>query len=127
MYKFLFLAGLLPVLALASCSDEGTTSISDVSLGPETGTITQARGAMVAQRVCAPCHGSDFSGAELAGTTCPSLTVVRLYSLDEFDTLLLEGTDPQGDPVNRLMSDSRGLSVQDRHALYEYLHWFYAQ
>ncbi len=123
----LFVVPLL-LVALSACSgSDRAGGMQTGPLEPEQVVVVASRGAVIAKNLCASCHGADFAGGTASDVTCPSLQVVRNLSLGEFDALLAEGTDPEGQAVNALMAVTRELSIEDRHAVHEYLHWWYEQ
>ena len=78
------------------------------------------RGAQVAQRVCAQCHGSTFEGGKSGSATCPALSAVRNYSQASFDRLLLTGIAANGETIGEAMLPARALDEEDRQAVYLY-------
>lgn len=81
------------------------------------------RGVVVASASCAPCHGAALRGDSLDPTPTPSLALARLYTWDQFDSLLSTGTTLNGHGVNAAMMASNVSSVSpaDRRALHDYL------
>jgi mono/diheme cytochrome c family protein len=110
-----FLAGALPVMALAACSDTpGPTQVAST---------VPPRGQVVAQATCAQCHGADYRG-DVSGTTgAPDLRVVTVYTLEQFDRLLCTGVTRSGEVVEDDMAADafRTLQPEDRRAVYDYL------
>lgn len=117
MRSFKFLAGLVPVFAIAACGSDGPTPTAV----PPAQVVELSRGAQLARDLCGECHGPDLLGATRGDVSCPALRFARGYSLAEFNTLLTEGIEPDGGTVNELMSVTRTLTPADRQALHEYL------
>lgn len=124
MQRFSFLAAVLPVLALAACSDDEAEG--RFTLAPDV-TQVASRGALLARDYCAPCHGATLRGATRASAVCPSLEVVRSYSPEEFDRLLATGEARDGDAVDPSMLAGQDLSYEDRELLLEYLRAYLGQ
>lgn len=120
MHRHSLLSIALPVLALAACSDVGNTGAAVGPLAPETVNVSAARGAQLARDLCFSCHGPNFNGGTAGQVTCPSLSVLEGYSLDDFDALLSTGLARDGDVVDQ-MNAHWSLSFADRVALHEYL------
>jgi mono/diheme cytochrome c family protein len=128
MTKLHLLAGIVPMLAFAACSgSDRKGGLSDIPVAPEAVSVTLARGAAIAKNLCASCHGADFAGGVAGETQCPSLIIVRNLTLGDFDAILSDGVDPAGQVVNDLMTVTRELSIEDRHAVHEYLRSWYQQ
>jgi len=83
--------------------------------------VLAVRGALVARDNCSQCHGADFLGANPGSLTCPSLTVVRNYSFEQFDALLTSGTTVEGEVVDPMVNATQLVSLEDRRALHQYL------
>lgn len=117
-------AGILPAIALAACLNQDTVS-SPVS--PDAVTMVTSRGALLARELCGTCHGSSFQGGSVESASCPALSVVRNYTLAEFDALLATGAERDGGTTNGYMAVTRSLPPSDRAALHEYLKQYYDQ
>ncbi|MHB1313777.1 MAG: c-type cytochrome [Gemmatimonadaceae bacterium] len=118
MSRISFLALVLPVLALAACTD---SSDPGAVVAPASVTIATSRGAVLAQDLCAQCHGQDFNGATFGATACPALGGIKDYTFAQFNKLLVLGVAPDGEAVDTLMTATQALSEEDRLALYQYL------
>jgi cytochrome c553 len=119
------LAGILPAIALAACLDQVPES---GPTGPmEVAAVASARGAIIAQSMCASCHGATYQGGVMEGVECPSLAVVRNYSLVEFDALLRAGTERNGGSTNGYMTITHELSPTDRADVHQYFKTYYDQ
>lgn len=119
------LAGILPAIALGACLDQAPES---GPTGPmEVAAVASARGAIIAQSMCATCHGRTYQGGVMENVECPSLSVVRNYSLVEFDALMATGIDRDGDSTNGYMTITHDLSPTDRAAVHQYLQTYYDQ
>lgn len=120
MHRFSFLGVALPVLALAACSDSSVVAPA-APAAPVEVIVVQSRGAVIAQSICAQCHGSGFDGATLGSTECPSLAPVGNYTLEEFTRLLFAGVARSGDEVDPLMTVNAEVSANDVSELLAYL------
>lgn len=118
MHRFSFLGVALPVIALAACTDSGK---SGVVVAPPDFTLATSRGAVLARELCGQCHGVDLNGGTVGSATCPALSVAGIYTLAEFNELLVLGVARDGKVVDPLMSAGWSLSSADRFALHEYL------
>jgi len=120
MSRFSFFAVALPVIVLAACADSSTPDRVLAPVAPEAMDPLATRGRVIAQTVCAECHGADFSGAVVGETACPGLSAVKPYSLAQFNTLLVLGVARDGDRIDALMAATTSLDEEDRTALYHY-------
>ena len=88
-------------------------------------------GAHIGQ-VCAGCHGVDFSGGPIPGAPphwapaaniTPHERALGRYSFEDFQTLIAEGTKPDGTPVKEPMTFVTGVAYTDveLRAMWEYL------
>jgi cytochrome c553 len=119
------LAGILPVIALSACLDQAPDS---GPTGPsEVAAAASASGAIIAQSMCASCHGATYQGGVVEDVECPSLAVVRNYSLVEFDALLASGVERDGGTTNGFMTITHTLSPTARVDVYQYLKHYYDQ
>lgn len=118
------LAGLLPAIALAACLNQDAVS---TPVSPNAVTTVASRGALLARELCGSCHGSSLQGGSVESVSCPALSVVRNYTLAEFDALLATGTERDGGSANGYMAVTRSLPPSDRAALHEYLKQYYDQ
>lgn len=115
-FKVLSIA--LPAVMLAACSDSSTTG---PAAAPTDVSLVYSRGAMLARDLCAQCHGATFSGTNTDSLTCPSLGIVRGYTLAEFDALITGGASKDGELVEPMVAAAWALSAEDKAALHDYL------
>jgi cytochrome c553 len=120
MRKVTMMAVVSAVLVLAACRSDEVTAPTARGLGSSP---SMSSGHLVADTLCATCHGASLTGDPYHNDPTPSLVAARQYTWEEFNLLLIAGQARDGSSVRHGMGVTAvyGLPEAQRRAVYDYL------